>query len=147
MVQGMSSFPWPCFIFFLVLCVKVFLLNALWWFISRPWAYGGIWRPTDPRNAFNELWAGQLQEPDNLPLDMFLMSFWRLIFFSYWWYRVSLTDTAPMSFFFFFFTWLTMAGDPPHEVCFIIITPYHNTLWLLFELLIFNTTHKISDIF
>ncbi|MBW0506846.1 hypothetical protein O181_046561 [Austropuccinia psidii MF-1] len=25
---------------------------------NRPWAYGGIWRPTDKRNCHNQLWAG-----------------------------------------------------------------------------------------
>ncbi|MBW0525417.1 hypothetical protein O181_065132, partial [Austropuccinia psidii MF-1] len=28
------------------------------WQGAGPWAYGGIWRPTDKRNSFNELWAG-----------------------------------------------------------------------------------------
>ncbi|KAG0147837.1 hypothetical protein CROQUDRAFT_42293 [Cronartium quercuum f. sp. fusiforme G11] len=28
------------------------------WQGTGPWAYGGLWRPTDPRNKFNQSWAG-----------------------------------------------------------------------------------------
>ncbi|KAI7960823.1 hypothetical protein MJO28_001312 [Puccinia striiformis f. sp. tritici] len=36
------------------------------WQGTGPWAYGGIWRPTDLRNHFNGAWAGDPPHEVNL---------------------------------------------------------------------------------
>ncbi|EGG12641.1 family 5 glycoside hydrolase [Melampsora larici-populina 98AG31] len=43
---------------FVISSVVDYYKKGLGWHGTGPWAYGGIWRPTDAKNKFNMSWAG-----------------------------------------------------------------------------------------
>ncbi|KAA1098560.1 hypothetical protein PGT21_036496 [Puccinia graminis f. sp. tritici] len=43
---------------FLISSVVEYFKEGKGWQGAGPWAYGGIWRPTDKRNSFGQSWAG-----------------------------------------------------------------------------------------